>query len=664
MFILLLAVVTRFAFYDLVQKIELKSYDWRAQMAAKQRKNSDNIVLLVIDDISLQNASSHPELNLSRWPWPRNTHASIIKYLRDAGAKMIIFDILFEGVEGVSDSNKESDDAFIAEMKKSDNVLLGISFSYSKKSLQKYGENQKYYQQNIMKISSNQLKEEIKRFAVHPVVKDLPETINDSIEFYNVTNVLRGLLLNARGGGSVNLPFSSDGIARTVRPLSIFNGNYYLNLPLATCIALKPEIKLSLIGNKFHLGDKVITLDSEGGHYVNWYGPPSTFRHFRALDVILAQKVIESGKKNPLNYENFKDKIVIVGLTATATDILPTPMAGAYPGPEFLATTIDNYLHSDKFITIFPENYMIVITIAICLLIGGLIFWFKSGISGLSVSILMLVIYMYLCVYLFIHNYLWVEIVFPSMLMVVTIMLTFMTKYVTTRKAYEDTYKIATTDGLTGLYNHRYFQESLSVVIQRATRYNYELSLLLIDIDNFKKINDTYGHRAGDKVLKDVSKRLKDNLRITDLIARYGGEEIVVILDNTKLNNAMMVGNKLLSAMNSEPFVLSADLNISVTVSIGIASFPTNATSAPELIEVADQGLYYAKNNGKNRLGFRKVEAVTAIKEEEAPIVQENFVDIYLKLDKDTYDKIKMSSRASTKPEIADWIIEKIKKED
>ena len=105
-----------------------------------------------------------------------------------------------------------------------------------------------------------------------------------------------------------------------------------------------------------------------------------------------------------------------------------------------------------------------------------------------------------------------------------------MVKYISRDRAYEQTYKLATTDAMTGLKNHRFFQEHMLQSIERANRLSIPFSLLLIDIDYFKKFNDTYGHQAGDRVLIAVAKKLEENVRKVDLVARYGGEEMAIVL--------------------------------------------------------------------------------------------------------------------------------------
>jgi diguanylate cyclase (GGDEF)-like protein len=167
-------------------------------------------------------------------------------------------------------------------------------------------------------------------------------------------------------------------------------------------------------------------------------------------------------------------------------------------------------------------------------------------------------------------------------------------------KLHSEIEKLATTDGLTGLFNHRVFQEKLSEELKKLSRYSEPSSLLLADIDFFKKINDTYGHPSGDLVLKEVSKIIREAIRDIDIPARYGGEEFAAILPRTDSKGAMNIAERLRKAVMSASFFSDAS-SLKVTLSIGIATTPSDAKTKEELIEKADEALYYAKHNGRNR---------------------------------------------------------------
>jgi diguanylate cyclase (GGDEF)-like protein len=160
--------------------------------------------------------------------------------------------------------------------------------------------------------------------------------------------------------------------------------------------------------------------------------------------------------------------------------------------------------------------------------------------------------------------------------------------------------RMAVTDGLTGLYNHRKFQERLSEEFKRMHRFGKPLSLLLVDIDFFKKINDTRGHPAGDEVLRGVAGIILHNMRNVDTAARYGGEEFAAILPDADHGGAHIMAERLRNAIAEKVFNIDGK-ELRVAVSIGAATSPHDAGIKEELIEKADQALYHAKRNGRNR---------------------------------------------------------------
>lgn len=160
---------------------------------------------------------------------------------------------------------------------------------------------------------------------------------------------------------------------------------------------------------------------------------------------------------------------------------------------------------------------------------------------------------------------------------------------------------LATTDGLTGLNNHRHFQEILSKELERARRYRHPLSLLLMDIDHFKTFNDTYGHPVGDLVLKEISLCIQKSIRTNDIPARYGGEEFTVIIPETNQANAMIIAERVRATIEKH-IIHSLEKQLRVTVSIGCATYPTQASSQQELIDLADKALYYSKGHGRNQI--------------------------------------------------------------
>jgi diguanylate cyclase (GGDEF)-like protein len=157
----------------------------------------------------------------------------------------------------------------------------------------------------------------------------------------------------------------------------------------------------------------------------------------------------------------------------------------------------------------------------------------------------------------------------------------------------------AITDFITGTFNHRYFQQTLRQEIERAQRFEHSVSVLMIDLDNFKLVNDTYGHPYGDRLLRALAGRLKSKMRSVDVLARYGGEEFAVILPETPAEVLVSLGERFREAVAMQPF-LTDETPIPLTVSIGGATYPDNAREAYRLVECADQAMYQAKKDGRN----------------------------------------------------------------
>ena len=163
--------------------------------------------------------------------------------------------------------------------------------------------------------------------------------------------------------------------------------------------------------------------------------------------------------------------------------------------------------------------------------------------------------------------------------------------------------EMAITDALTSLHNRRYMESHLSTLVEQAASRGKPLTVLVLDIDYFKSVNDTYGHDAGDDVLREFSQRLKKSIRGIDLACRYGGEEFVVVMPETDMAVATMVAERLRRRIASEPFPISQGSNaVEVTISIGLAAYASASDAAANILKRADQALYRAKRDGRNRV--------------------------------------------------------------
>jgi len=162
--------------------------------------------------------------------------------------------------------------------------------------------------------------------------------------------------------------------------------------------------------------------------------------------------------------------------------------------------------------------------------------------------------------------------------------------------------RLSVTDRLTDLYNHGHLKQRLDEEFKRAARFGHCLSLIMLDLDDFKAFNDTFGHTGGDALLKAVSAIIRDNLRTTDVAARYGGEEFVVVLPETDTQAAAGVAERIREGVESLRLDGPDSAQVSKTVSAGVATFPHHAASALRLLESADAAMYRAKRAGKNRV--------------------------------------------------------------
>jgi diguanylate cyclase (GGDEF)-like protein len=164
--------------------------------------------------------------------------------------------------------------------------------------------------------------------------------------------------------------------------------------------------------------------------------------------------------------------------------------------------------------------------------------------------------------------------------------------------------ELTITDDCTALYNARHLHFVLDAEIYRSNRYNYEFSVIFIDLDHFKQVNDTHGHLVGSKLLWMIGDLIKGHLRLIDYAFRYGGDEFVVLLPQTSKENALMVVRRIRDLLNSSTFFTEEGLNIRVTASFGLASFPNDARTRKEILRMADEAMYLVKNTTRDNIAM------------------------------------------------------------
>ncbi len=162
--------------------------------------------------------------------------------------------------------------------------------------------------------------------------------------------------------------------------------------------------------------------------------------------------------------------------------------------------------------------------------------------------------------------------------------------------------ELTITDDCTGLYNARHLYKTLEAEVYRSARFSYEFTVLFIDLDHFKQVNDTHGHLIGSKLLAEIGYTIKSHLRLIDYAFRYGGDEFVVLLPQTGKESGLVVARRLLDSFRNSKFLKDEGLNLNVRASIGLAAYPDDAKSAHEIIRQADEMMYEVKNSSRDNI--------------------------------------------------------------
>ena len=563
-----------YTFGKFIMGVEYKTFDIRQNIILPHKENNNNIIIIAVDDPSYEYITE----NFGTWPVPRDFWAKIINGLQQANPKFIAFDLLFTKRLGTLENG---DLQLIKAVKDNKNVYLSMNFDNYPSLIRKppvLPENLKINLKNGDIIKKSHL-----------------------LNFSNCRNAMNELLEVTPNFGFINVTRDDDGIIRYIAPFFYYKNGYYPNL--TTLIALKylnidPE-KIYVKNNKLVLDKShIIPLNPDGRAIVNWYGKEGTFEHISLWEV---DNAINNNDIDFLK-NKFENKIIYIGTTVTAlADIKSTPVSFMYPGVETHATFLNNIL-DNNFITHFSFKADLIVSVILCFLIGFCILRFESVTYSVLCSIIIVILYLIFTVFVMDFYNVWLGIVLPMLCATVIFIAAYIAKYLLKSKDYEHTYKLAVTDGLTEMYNHRYFQEQMIMNVENVSRYGGNFSLVLIDIDFFKKFNDKHGHQSGDAVLRQVAQTIKKNIRTSDIACRYGGEEMSIILTNTAKEDAKTVAKKVWSAVRERKFELADGSWANVTISVGVACMPDNGSSPQELIEYADKCLYKAKQEGRDQV--------------------------------------------------------------
>ena len=563
---------------DFIDVIESRTFDLRQNVLINNhaKAHNDNIVIVAIDDASYEYILD----NYGEWPLTRDVYAKLVDYLEAQHPQSVAFDLMF--VKSMK-SLPQADLALVNSFKKYDNLYTAMNFDNQPEDLR------------IPPTLPNKL-------AVN--LKNNGGKVDFTAQTYtNCRSILPAILDATSNVGMINVSRAEDGILRRMPVFLSYQGKYYPQLGLKVGLNyLKNRDNMVdnnfvIDGNYLKLGNRKIYLDDNGNAILNWYGSAGTYEY------IPLYKLIKIAKGEIKNEYDFNNKIVYFGTTASSLfDIKTVPVSRIYPGVEVQATYVNNII-DNNFIKKMSKPVTVVAGVILALLTGLIIMNISSAFVSSLTSLSLYVLYVLGAYWSMKYFNLWVDIVYPMLLALTAFISAYIVKYFITSRDFEHQYKLATTDGLTELYNHRYFQEQMKLNVENSKRYGNEFSMIILDIDFFKKFNDTYGHQSGDAVLRQVAQTLKRSVRATDIACRYGGEEMSIILPNTGKNVAHSTAEKICERVSSNKFKLQGDKEVSVTISLGVSTYPQDGQTPSELIEAADKRLYNAKNNGRNQVG-------------------------------------------------------------
>ncbi len=549
-----LLVLTLFSF-DILERFELTTFDYLMRLRPK-RYGSEEIVLIDIAEDSIN--------KIGRWPWPREWHATMIAALSSLGAKAVAFDILFS-----ESSGGIGDDAMEEAIKGSGRVYLPHAFEFEER-----GQDDK--KQRIWN-------------AITPI---------DRFSKWAETGI------------HISIMQDRDGTIRRV-PLFIDHaGKTYPQLGLKVACDAKGidssayKVKNTPFGRYLNIGRGAkalnIPVDQNGRMLINWVGRwGEDFKHYSFFEVLNYYQEVQEGKIEPVDNDLFKDKVCIIGLTAAGLhDIKPNPLQPAYPAVGVNANIASNILDGD-FIRKAPRWIDALLIMILGFFLSTHIYKLEP-IKGIATTILMSVAYVLFSFVALDKMRISLSVIYPiiTIISVYSIVNAYnQILIITERNRLID---LATKDSLTNLYVRRHFNLLLEAQIQMVKERVGNLSLLMIDVDNFKKVNDTYGHEAGDVILKETGKIFISSCRPLDIIARYGGEEFTVMLPGADANDAGLVAERIRDKIEKADFNLK-EVIYKITVSIGIASYRRGDT-IESFMERADGALYKAKERGKNSI--------------------------------------------------------------
>ncbi len=506
--------------------------------------HKDEIVIIALDDVSFWRLEKKD-------PYPRSVYAELFNIIKKGKPKFVFFDIVFRG----SSADPKEDEVFAEALKGNSNVFF--PYHMGKKGVHVRSE-KAFYENEMGAVGyiNKVLDSEGRIRRLYPFRLKLDGKIKD---------------------------YTSE--------LYLFSKYYDCNL--REDVVLKNR-HVSLKNLKSAEKDQFKRYEfSLLGDNTMWINYKVAFTDF---DIISMYKVFLDNFDPSI----FKDKIVFIGKTSGIFhDIHNTPL-GVMPGTGIVANTVLMFLDGE-FIHGASLWFKWFLVFVFCMLMVFLCYR-MSVFKGLLFTMSIASIISVLAFWLFLKGYYLnpFKLVFTCAVSYVVINFY---KYASVVMENMHLRRLSTTDELTGLHTFRFFSIVINHEFQKCLRYQTPLSLIMIDIDNFKNINDTYGHQKGNVVLKKIGSILINNARKADFSTRYGGEELAILLPNTDVEGASKCAENMRQFIEKENYFETKQGPLKVTVSVGVSAFPSiNIASAEEMIKFSDIALYKAKHQGKNQV--------------------------------------------------------------
>ena len=516
----------------------------------------EDLVLIEIDEESLQ--------SIGRWPWPLHYHATMIQLLHEWGAKAIIFDFVL----------KESSAS--VETKELEAVLQTTSNVYLPVYLEAKPE---------------------KTYWVH----SLPMVLDPHGEQKQWEHSTGQIERYAKALGHTNAQTDPDGVLRRTAPyLAAQDQRFpYLGLEVARDVLKQQD------GTQPPL---VLPLDEQGKLLINWAGRwEKMFPRYAYANLVRSFQATQLGRQPMIDPAQLKNKICLIGTTAhgvATTKVTPfgveTPMVAS-------SINVLNSLLRGEFLGAAALGVNAIV-LAVIGVLAAILFLIFRALTGFLLGLGLAAGWLLLAFFLFWQRGFWFYGFQPVLLILSLFIFSTLYGHFMASRERARLFDLATRDGLTGLFVIRYFREVLNQVVREAHANKRPLSVILIDIDNFKPVNDTHGHVAGDYVLKQAAKLISSCLRLhrpfhqADLIARYGGEEFIIMLQDTDLQYAATKAAERVRSLIAQTEFIWEGKVIPVTISLGVGTLHEDESVPDSMVRRADEALYAAKRTGKNKV--------------------------------------------------------------